>query len=236
MRPRRRRAARASCCRRAPWCISAISCSRGRGRWPRRASTATRSSARRPTWPSTACCTCWATTTKARPMRSSCAPTRRRSWSGSDCRGEQHTPRLRGGAGDVLPLLPEQRERAGALAPRRLRRSFGAAFAGLGHLLRHEPNAQIHAALAAVATALGLWLGRTPPGWALLMALFGLVIGLEAMNTVAEGLADLAMPRRDPRVATIKDVAAGGVLAAALAALAAGLFLFGPRLWRLFGG
>jgi len=139
-------------------------------------------------------------------------------------------------AGDALPLLPEQRERAGALAPRRLRRSFGAAFAGLGHLLRHEPNAQIHAALAAVATALGLWLGLTPPEWALLMALFGLVIGLEAMNTVAEGLADLAMPRRDPRVATIKDVAAGGVLAAALAALAAGLFLFGPRLWRLFGG
>jgi diacylglycerol kinase len=138
--------------------------------------------------------------------------------------------------GDALPLLPEERQRAAPLAPRRLHRSFGAAFAGLGHLLRHEPNAQIHAALAAVATVLGLWLGLTPPEWALLMALFGLVIGLEAMNTAVEGLADLAMPRRDPRVATMKDLAAGGVLAAALAAAAAGLFLFGPRLWRLLGG
>jgi len=137
---------------------------------------------------------------------------------------------------DALPLLPEQRQRAGLLAPRRLRRSFGAAFAGLGHLLRHEANAQIHAALAVAATGLGLWLGLTPPEWALLMALFGLVLGLEAMNTAVEGLADLAMPRRDPRVATIKDVAAGGVLVGALAALAAGLFLFGPRLLRLFGG
>jgi diacylglycerol kinase (ATP) len=137
---------------------------------------------------------------------------------------------------DALPPLPEQRQRAAPLAPPRLRRSFGAAFLGLGHLLRYEPNAQIHAALAIVATALGLWLGLTPPEWALLMALFGLVIGLEAMNTTIEGLADLAMPRRDPRVATIKDVAAGGVLAAALAALAAGLFLFGPRLLRLLGG
>jgi diacylglycerol kinase (ATP) len=141
-----------------------------------------------------------------------------------------------GGDGDALPLLPEQRQRAAPLAPGRLRRSFGAAFAGLGHLLCHEPNAQIHAALALVATALGLWLGLTPPEWALLMALFGLVLGLEALNTAVEGLADLAMPYRDPRVATIKDVAAGGVLIAALAALAAGLFLFGPRLWRLLAG
>jgi diacylglycerol kinase len=137
---------------------------------------------------------------------------------------------------EPLPLLPEERQGAAPLAPGRLRRSFGAAFLGLGHLLRHEPNAQIHAALALVATALGLWLGLTPPEWALLMALFGLVIGLEAMNTAVEGLADLAMPHRDPRVATIKDVAAGGVLAAALAAAAAGLFLFGPRLLHLLGG
>jgi diacylglycerol kinase len=136
---------------------------------------------------------------------------------------------------DDLPLLPEERQQPAPLAPRRLRRSFGAAFAGLGHLLRHEPNAQIHTALAVVAAALGLWLGLTPPEWALLMALFGLVIGLEAINTAVEGLADLAMPRRDPRVATIKDVAAGGVLIAALAAAAAGLFLFGPRLLHLFG-
>jgi diacylglycerol kinase len=138
--------------------------------------------------------------------------------------------------GDALPLLPEQRQRTAALAPGRLRSSFGAAFVGLSHLLRHEPNAQIHAALALVATALGLWLELTPPEWALLLALFGLVIGLEALNTAVEALADLAMPRRDPRVATIKDVAAGGVLIAALAALAAGLCLFGPRLLRLFGG
>ena len=138
--------------------------------------------------------------------------------------------------GDALPLLPEERWPSAPLAPRRLWRSFGAAFLGLGHLLRHEPNAQIHAALAVIATALGLWLRLTPPEWALLMALFGLVIGLEAMNTAVEGLADLAMPRQDPRVATIKDVAAGGVLIAALAAAAAGLFLFGPRLLRLLGG
>jgi len=135
-----------------------------------------------------------------------------------------------------LATLPEERLPAPALGPRRLLRSFGAAFAGLGHLLRHEPNAQIHAALALLATALGVWLGLTPPEWALLATLFGLVIGLEAMNTAIEGLSDLAMPRRDPRVRTIKDLAAAGVLAGALGAAGAGLCLFGPRLMRLLAG
>jgi diacylglycerol kinase (ATP) len=135
-----------------------------------------------------------------------------------------------------LELLPEERRARPALGPRRLGHSFRAAFLGLGHLLRHEPNAQIHAALALIATGLGLWLGLTAVEWALLMALFGLVLGLEAMNTAVEGLADLTLPRRDPRVGTVKDLAAAGVLVAALAAAAAGLFLFVPRLLRLLAG
>jgi len=122
------------------------------------------------------------------------------------------------------------------LGPRRLWRSFGFAFAGLGYLLWREPNARIHGGAALLAVALGVWLGLTPSEWALLMALFGLVIGLEAMNTAIEALADVAMPHRDPRIQHLKDVAAGGVLAGALAAAAAGLFLFGPRLWRLLVG
>ena len=124
---------------------------------------------------------------------------------------------------------------APTLGPRRLVRSFAAAFAGLGYLLGHEANARIHLALAIIAVALGLWLGLTPTEWALLCALFGLVIGLEALNSAVERLADLVLPRPDPRVRAIKDLAAGGVLAAALAAAAAGLFLFGPRLLRLLG-
>ena len=135
-----------------------------------------------------------------------------------------------------LALLPDERRARPILGPRRLAHSFGAAFGGLFHLLRHEPNAQIHAALALVATTLGLWLGLSPAEWAILVSLFGLVIGLEAMNTALEGLADLAVPQRDPRVATVKDLAAGGVLAAALAAAGVGLLLFAPRLLRLFGG
>ena len=131
--------------------------------------------------------------------------------------------------------LPAERRSAPTLGPRRLGRSFRAAFGGLFHLLRYEANARIHAAAIVLTTALGIWSGLTPGEWAAVLGLYGLVLGLEAMNTAVEGLADLAMPRHDPRVATIKDVAAGGVLVAAVAAAVAGLVIFGPRLWRLFG-
>ncbi len=102
-------------------------------------------------------------------------------------------------------------------------------------MLRREPNARVHAALALLAIGAAVWLGLSPAEWALLMALFGLVFGLEAMNTAIEGLADLEMPQPDPRVRMIKDVAAGGVLAGAVAAAAAGGCLFIPRLLRMLG-
>ena len=131
---------------------------------------------------------------------------------------------------------PVARERlAPTLSPRRLCHSFAAAFAGLGYLLRHEANARIHLALALAAATLGLWLGVTPVEWALLATLYGLVIGLEALNSAVERLADLTYPERDPRVRAIKDLGAAGVLAAALGAAGAGLAIFGPRLLRLFG-
>ena len=130
---------------------------------------------------------------------------------------------------DALPLLPAERRARGVLNVARLCRSFAAAFAGLFHLVRHEPNARIHAAIAVAVTALGLAVGLAPLEWAVLVGLVGLVIGLEAMNTAIEGLADLAMPDRDPRVQTIKDLAAGGVLAGAMAAAAAGCWILGPR-------
>lgn len=133
----------------------------------------------------------------------------------------------------ATPAARAADRRAPTFGPRRLQRSFGAAFAGLGYLLRHERNARIHLLLAVGAGALGLWLGLSAAEWALLCALYGLVFGLEALNSAVERLADLVEPAPDPRVRAIKDLAAGGVLAGALAAAAAGAFLFLPRLWAL---
>ena len=64
----------------------------------------------------------------------------------------------------------------------------------------------------------------------------GLVFVAEAFNTALEAVADLASPEHHPLAKVAKDVGAGGVTLAAIAAVIAGLLILGPPLWtRLFG-
>jgi diacylglycerol kinase len=54
---------------------------------------------------------------------------------------------------------------------------------------------------------------------------------MEAMNTALETLADFACNKQiDPRIAKAKDLAAAGVLMAAIAALAVGIIIFLPKI------
>ncbi len=57
----------------------------------------------------------------------------------------------------------------------------------------------------------------------------------EAFNTALEALADAVHPERHEGVGRAKDVAAGGVLVAAIAAAVIGAAIFGPRILALLG-
>jgi diacylglycerol kinase (ATP) len=109
--------------------------------------------------------------------------------------------------------------------------SFRYALAGIAHLVRSQPNARIHLAIAAAVVWLGLWLGLTARDWAVIALTIGLVFAAEGFNTAIEALVDLASPDPHPLAKTAKDVAAGAVLLAALAAVAVGLLILGPPLW-----
>ena len=58
-------------------------------------------------------------------------------------------------------------------------------------------------------------------------------LAAEAVNTAVETLADAVKPERHPLVGRAKDLAAAGVLLAAMAAATVGLLVFGPRVWAL---
>jgi diacylglycerol kinase len=111
--------------------------------------------------------------------------------------------------------------------------SFGFALRGVLAFAR-EPNAQIHLGFAAAVIALAAWLRVSRAEWALLVLAIGLVFAAEALNTALETLADRVSPDHHALVEKAKDVAAAGVLLAALAAAAAGLLVLGaPLLARL---
>ena len=115
-------------------------------------------------------------------------------------------------------------------------RSFGYAFAGIAYILRTQRNARIELGIGAAVIALALWLGLSPPEWAVLVITIALVLALEWINTSLELAVSLASPDRHPSAKASKDVAAACVLLGAITSVVVGLLLFGPRLVERFAG
>lgn len=110
--------------------------------------------------------------------------------------------------------------------------SFGHAFRGLGTLIRTQGNAKIHLAASICVICLGVLLDVSVFEWAVLALACGMVWAAEALNTAIEFLADRVAPERHELVRKAKDTAAAGVLAASIAAAAAGLLIFLPHVFN----
>ena len=112
--------------------------------------------------------------------------------------------------------------------------AFGHAIRGWWHVLQTQHNAWIHSIVATVIVALGLWLGLPPHDWAIIVLTIAMVFTAEFINTAIEAVVDLASPVHHPLAKVGKDVGAGAVLVAALAAALIGLLILGPLLWARF--
>jgi diacylglycerol kinase len=112
-------------------------------------------------------------------------------------------------------------------------RSLGYAFRGVVAMLRLQANARIHAALTVVVVALGFALRVSAGEWCAIVAVIGLVFTAEGLNTAIETLTDLVSPDAHPLAGQAKDVAAGAVLCAAIAAAIIGAIIFLPKLLAL---
>lgn len=105
--------------------------------------------------------------------------------------------------------------------------SFGFAFAGIARLVWQEPNAKLHALATVVAVSAGIWRGLSKQEWALIAVAICLVWMAEAFNTAIEVLCDMMVGTEyHPKVKIIKDVAAAGVLFAAMTALIIAVCVF----------
>ena len=107
-------------------------------------------------------------------------------------------------------------------------KSFGYAFQGLYVLITTQPNAKIHAVATLVVCTTGYFIRLERWEWVAALICLGMVWMGEALNTALEFLADEVSLEIRPRIGKAKDVAAAGVLIAALASVAVAIvILFG---------
>ncbi len=109
-------------------------------------------------------------------------------------------------------------------------KSFGHAAKGLRLVIKSERNARLHLVLAVIAIIWAIALHFSAVAITLVVLAIATVIAAEVFNTVIEKLLNVVDPNHNPRVAEIKDMAAGAVLITALAALAIGIILFVPAI------
>jgi diacylglycerol kinase (ATP) len=113
-----------------------------------------------------------------------------------------------------------------------LAQSFKAAFCGVAHAARTQRNFRLHLAAAVGVVAAGLFFSLARWEWGLVVFSIGLMWSAELLNTAIEIVVDQLSPHYHEQARAAKDVAAAGVLLAAIAAAGVGLIVFGPHLWE----
>lgn len=104
---------------------------------------------------------------------------------------------------------------------------------GVRHVFRHERNARVHLAMAILAFIFGVMLKVSAAELAAVFFAVIIVFLAEVFNTAIERTLDLIDGRENPRIKLIKDMSAGAVLIAAVAALIVGAAIFTPYILEL---
>lgn len=113
-------------------------------------------------------------------------------------------------------------------------KSFRYAFRGIVWMVKNEHNAWIHLSVAACVAIAGVVFGLSSAEWIAVIIVSGTVLAAEAANSAVEAVCNLVSPGYNELVKRAKDLAAGAVLLAAIAAALVGLIIFVPKILTLF--
>jgi diacylglycerol kinase len=103
--------------------------------------------------------------------------------------------------------------------------SFSCAIRGI-LLASNGRNFRIQFFVFIFVSVLGIFLNITKNEWLTIMLFSALVLGLESVNTAIEELCDLYSIAPNPKIARIKDTAAGAVLIVCFFAIVSGCLIF----------
>jgi diacylglycerol kinase (ATP) len=112
-------------------------------------------------------------------------------------------------------------------------KSFVYAWDGIVSFFRWEHNAQVHLAITFLVLVLSVTLGVNK--WEAIAVVFSIAFVwiAEMFNTAIEKAMDFITLEKHPQIKLIKDISAGAVLIAAIAAVIVGCFIFIPKLIML---
>jgi diacylglycerol kinase (ATP) len=108
-------------------------------------------------------------------------------------------------------------------------KSVGFAVRGAFKLITTEHSVMVQSSLAVVMIIAGFYFKIDRHEWMMQILAFGLVLGVESLNTAVEKVADFIHPEYHEKIGFIKDIAAGAVMFAAAAAIAIGLLIYVPK-------
>ena len=112
-------------------------------------------------------------------------------------------------------------------------KSIGFAVKGAFKLVTTEHSVMVQFSIMLLMIFAGFYFHISREEWMLQIIAFGLVLGIEGINTAVEKIADFIHPEFHDRIGFIKDIAAGAVLFAASSALTVGALIYVPKLFNL---
>jgi len=110
-------------------------------------------------------------------------------------------------------------------------KSVGWAFKGALFLVRTEASIKIQLFIAIAVTIAGFYFEISRTEWLFQVAMIGLVMSIEGVNTSIEYIADFIHPELHASIGRIKDVAAGAVFIASISAVIVAAIIYYPKLF-----
>ncbi|WP_178984227.1 diacylglycerol kinase [Winogradskyella helgolandensis] len=108
-------------------------------------------------------------------------------------------------------------------------KSVGFAFKGMLILIRTEASIKVQLCIALVVIIAGFYFDISNTEWIAQIAMIGLVLSIEGINTAVEAIADFIHPDYHEKIGLIKDVAAGAVFIASIAAVTIACIIYIPK-------
>ncbi len=108
--------------------------------------------------------------------------------------------------------------------------SFGYALKGLKTAWQEEAHFRFHVFVAIVALIASWAFHISLTDFLFVLAMIGIVLSAEIINTALEELCDLFSPTHDPHIGKIKDLAAAAVFVTSTVAFIVGCIIFLPHI------